>query len=57
MFSTGFCGALTPFSSFAFETVRLFETGQRRRGLANAVGSLAAALVGSLSGPAWGPFS
>jgi len=42
---TGFCGAFTTFSSFAFETVRLFETGQRRRATATAVGNLVAALL------------
>lgn len=43
---TGFCGAFTTFSSFAFETIRLYETGRRRRAVANAAGTLLAALVG-----------
>lgn len=42
---TGFCGAFTTFSSFAFETVRLVETGHPRRAVANALGTLAAALL------------
>lgn len=42
---TGFCGAFTTFSSFAFETVRLAETGNPERALANAVVNLAGAIV------------
>lgn len=46
---TGICGALTTFSTFGFETVRLLEEGSIATAAANAAGSLAAGLVaGSL---------
>lgn len=43
LLGTGACGAFTTFSSFAVETVRLWETGER----AVAVFNAAANLVGS----------
>jgi CrcB protein len=41
---TGLCGALTTFSTFGFETVRLLEEGSVLTAAANCVASLAVAL-------------
>jgi CrcB protein len=42
---TGLCGSFTTYSSFSFETVRLYETGERARAVANALGTLVACLL------------
>ncbi len=41
---TGFCGALTTFSTFGYETVRLAEEGESTLAVSNVAGSLAAGL-------------
>ena len=38
LLATGFCGAYTTFSSFAFETIQLWQRGARARALVNLVG-------------------
>lgn len=56
MLGTGLCGALTTYSTFSFETVRLFTDGARGLAVANIALSIAAgfaaaglgALLGSL---------
>lgn len=55
---TGFCGALTTWSTLSWETLRLGESGAVRAAVANVVGSagagLAAAFAGSaLAGALW----
>ncbi|RFU42042.1 fluoride efflux transporter CrcB [Actinomadura logoneensis] len=45
---TGFCGALTTYSTFGYETVRLAETGARPAAVLNVVASIGAGL-----GAAW----
>ena len=41
---TGLCGALTTYSTFSYETLRLFEDGARRHAVLNVVVSLLAGL-------------
>ena len=50
LLGTGFCGGLTTWSTFGFETVRLLEEGALRQALAYLGGSLAAGLVAAFAG-------
>lgn len=49
---TGFCGALTTYSTLGYETVRLVEEGARFHAVANAVASVVAGLGAAFCGAA-----
>lgn len=46
----GFCGGLTTYSTFSYETVRLAESGSARYAVANVLVSLAGGLLAALLG-------
>ncbi|MGP3920014.1 fluoride efflux transporter CrcB [Nonomuraea sp. 10N515B] len=47
---TGFCGALTTYSTFSYETLRLAQEGTRFYALANIIAGIVAGLVAGLAG-------
>ncbi|QJS99761.1 fluoride efflux transporter CrcB [Streptomyces asoensis] len=54
---TGFCGALTTYSTFSYETLRLTETGAGVYAAVNAVASVVVGLGAAFAGAAIGQWA
>ncbi|MFD3731851.1 fluoride efflux transporter CrcB [Streptomyces sp. NPDC058632] len=52
LLGTGLCGALTTYSTFSYETLRLTEAGATRYAAVNVVASVAAGLGAAFAGAA-----
>lgn len=54
LLGTGFCGALTTYSTFSYESLRLVEDGAGWLALANLAGSVVAGVSAAVAGVALG---